>query len=79
MQQHSYILEKRLIFRAQHGTPVAQTLADLQAAANQLPHTAYAREAQPLTEILSKVLRAIGKNDRNSLFFGFPLHCFRTL
>ncbi len=40
MQQQSYILEKLLILHAEHGTPTAQTLADLQAAAEQLPKSA---------------------------------------
>jgi transposase len=55
MQQQSYILEKLLIFHTEHGTATTQTLADLQAAAEQLPKSAYAREAQPLTEILRKL------------------------
>jgi len=55
MQQQSYILEKLLIFHTEHATATTQTLADLQAAAEQLPKSAYAREAQPLTEILRKL------------------------
>jgi transposase len=55
MQQQSYILEKLLIFHTEHGTPVAQILADLQTAAGQLPKSAYAREAQPLADILRKL------------------------
>lgn len=55
MQQQSYVLQKLLIFHTEHGTPLPQTLADLQAAAEQLPRSAYAREAQPLTEILHKL------------------------
>jgi len=55
MQQQSYILEKLLSFHTEHGTPTAQTLADLQAAAGQLPKSAYAREAQPLSDRLRKL------------------------
>ena len=55
MQQQSYILEKLLIFHTEHGTPMAQTLADLQAAAEQLPKGAYAREAQPLVKVLREL------------------------
>jgi hypothetical protein len=52
IKQQSYILEKLLIFHTEHGTPMEQTLADLQAAAEQLPKGAYAREAQPLEKVL---------------------------
>ena len=55
MQQQSYLLEKLLIFHTEHGTPMPQTLADLKAAADQLPKSAYATEAKPLVEILDKL------------------------
>jgi transposase len=55
MQQPSYILEKLLKFHAEHGTPTAQALADLQAAADQLPKSAHASEALPLAELLRKL------------------------
>jgi len=55
MQQSSYILEKLLNFHAEHRTATQQTLADLKAAADQLPKSAYAGEALPLAELLRKL------------------------
>ena len=55
MQQRSYILDKLNAFQRTHGTPMATHLADLQAAIEQLPRAAYAREAEPLAEELRKI------------------------
>jgi len=51
-QQRHYILDKLLAFHREHDTPMDQVLRDLQAATDQLPHSAYAAEAQPLAERL---------------------------
>lgn len=48
VQQRGYLLDKLLAFHRAHGTPMAETLADLQAAIEQLPRAAYAAEAEPL-------------------------------
>ncbi len=48
------ILDKLLAFHHQHGTPVNQILADLQAAIAQLPRREYAAEAAPLSERLRR-------------------------
>ena len=55
IQQRSYILHKLLAFHTDHGTPMRQTLADVQAAIDQLPKSAYHSEAQPLAEELHKI------------------------
>jgi transposase len=55
IQQRSYIVHKLLGFHSDHGTPLRQTLADVQAAIDQLPKSAYASEAQPLAEELRKI------------------------
>ena len=55
MQQRSYILDKLNAFHRDHATPMAQTLADLQAAIGQRPPGAYPREAQPLVEELQRI------------------------
>ncbi len=55
IQQRSYLLEKLLAFHTTHATPMAQTLADVQAAIDQLPKSAYADEARPLVEELDKI------------------------
>lgn len=49
-----YILDKLLEFHHQHGTPVLQTLADLQAAIGQIPRREYHAEAVPLRERLQR-------------------------
>jgi transposase len=55
IQQRSYILDKLNAFHRAHDTPVCQTLADLQAAVEQLPKDAYPHEAQPLAEELRRI------------------------
>jgi transposase len=55
MQQRSYVLEKLLAFHTEHSTAMTQTLADVQAAIEQLPKSAYAAEAEPLAEELRKI------------------------
>jgi hypothetical protein len=55
VQQRSYLLDKLLVFHRAHETPMAQTLADLQAAIEQLPKTAYPAEAEPLREQYPKI------------------------
>jgi len=55
MQQQSYILAKLNAFHRDHQTALAQHLRDLQAAIEQLPPAAYAREAQPLAEELQRI------------------------
>jgi transposase len=51
-QQRSYILDKLLAFHRTHDTPWPQVLADLQAATDQLPRSAFAREAEPFAQRL---------------------------
>jgi transposase len=55
VQQRSYLLDKLLAFHREHQTGMAQTLADLEAAIEQLPKTAYAAEAGPLIEQHRKI------------------------
>lgn len=55
IQQRSYILDKLNAFHRDHETPPPVWLADLQAAIEQLPREAYAREAKPLAEELEKI------------------------
>jgi transposase len=55
VQQRSYVLDKLIAFHRDHETPIAQTLADLQAAIDQLPKNAYATEAQPLADELQRI------------------------
>jgi transposase len=55
IQQRSYILDKLNAFHRDHETPIAAHLGDLQAAIEQLPKEAYAREAQPLAEELRRI------------------------
>ena len=55
IQQQSYLLDKLNAFHRAHDTPWATTLADLQAAIEQLPREAYAHEAQPLHEVWQKL------------------------
>lgn len=59
-QERHYILHKLIEFHREHDTPMSQTLADLDAAATQLPRSAYAAEAQPLHERLQEVLHKKG-------------------
>jgi transposase len=55
IQQRSYILDKLHGFHRTHETPMPQTLADLQAAVDQLPRSAYETEAVPLAEELKRI------------------------
>lgn len=55
IKERSYILEKLTVFHREHETSMAQTMADLQAAVEQLPKTAYTAEAEPLVEELQKI------------------------
>ena len=50
LQQRSYIVDKLNAFHAEHATPVADILVDLQKAIEQIPVKEHAAEAQPLTE-----------------------------
>jgi len=59
-QEHHYIIHKLLEFHRAHDTPLSQTLADLDAATQQLPRAAYATEAQPLHARLKEVQRRKG-------------------
>jgi hypothetical protein len=55
LQHRSYILDKLNAFHRDHETPLAQALADLQAAIEHLPRSAYAEEAKPLAEELQRI------------------------
>ncbi len=55
IQQRAYVLQKLLAFHLAHGTAMSQTLADVQAAIEQLPQQAYPTEASPLAEELQRL------------------------
>jgi transposase len=57
-RQRDYILEKLLAFHREHQTPPGKLLGDLQASIEQLPRSAYAEEAAPLTVQLQQVRAA---------------------
>jgi transposase len=59
-QERHYILHKVMEFHRLHNTPTSAVLADLDAASQQLPRSAYAAEAQPLHERLEEVLHRKG-------------------
>jgi transposase len=61
-----YILDKLIAFHEEHGSAAAALLRDLEAAAAQLPVTAYAAEAAPLRERL-KALRSGRAGDPQEL------------
>jgi len=52
IQQRSYIVDKLNAFHAEHETPLADVLADLQRAIEQIPVKEHAAEAKPLWEQL---------------------------
>lgn len=54
-QERHYILHKLLEFHRSSDTPMSQVLADLDAATGQLPRSAHAAEARPLSERLEEV------------------------
>ena len=53
-----YVLHKLLEFHRDRGSPMTAILADLRAAAEQLPKSAHAGEAQPISEIQAKAARS---------------------
>lgn len=55
LQHRSYILDKLNGFYRDHEGTVPQIMADLQAAIEQLPRSAYAEEAKPLAEELQRI------------------------
>jgi transposase len=55
LQHRSYILDKLNSFYRDHEGTVPQIMADLQAAIEQLPRSAYAEEAKPLAEELQRI------------------------
>jgi transposase len=55
LQERSYVLDKLTAFQRDHDIPMAQALADLEAAVAQLPQTAHADEARPLAEELARI------------------------
>lgn len=59
-QPDHYILHKLMEFHVEHQTPMPQILADMNAAAEQLPRAAHAAEAKPLNDRLKEVLRRKG-------------------
>jgi transposase len=59
-QERHYVLHKLMVFHQHHDTPMSVTLADLDAATQQLPRSAHADEAQPLAERLKEVLHRKG-------------------
>lgn len=54
-RQPDYILDKRLSFHQEHGTPTAQVLADLDAATTQLPTASRVHETVPLAQKLDQI------------------------
>jgi transposase len=55
IQERHYVLHKLMEFHRAHDTTMSQTLADWQAAIDQLPKSAYAAEAKPLAEELERI------------------------
>jgi transposase len=55
IRERHYILDKLLRFHGEHGTPVAQVLADLGRACERLPTETHAEEARPLAEELRRM------------------------
>jgi transposase len=55
IKQRSYILQKLMDFHREHGTPMDQTLADLQAVIEQLPKKEHKAEANPLIKELETI------------------------
>jgi transposase len=60
LQKRGYILDKLNAFHAEHDTPVAEILADLQSAIAQIPVKEHAAEAKPLDEQLRDLNRKKG-------------------
>ena len=54
----SYVLDKLLKFHQEHGTPVAEILRDLRAAAEQIPPPDRAAEAKPLQQACRQARRS---------------------
>ena len=59
-QGRDYIIEKLIKFQNQHETPLPQVLADLEAAASQIPRDEYPAEAAPLAAAIEKPRRGMG-------------------
>jgi hypothetical protein len=57
-QHRSFVLRKLIDFHREHGAAMAQVMADLDAAAGQLPRDQHRAEAGPLVEALSQARRA---------------------
>lgn len=53
-----YVLDKLLAFHHEHGTPPYEILRDLQEAAQQIPRSEYATEAEPLRRAASRASRS---------------------
>jgi hypothetical protein len=57
-QPRSFVLRKLIDFHREHGTAMVQVMADLDAAAGQVPRDQHQSEAEPLVELLSQARRA---------------------
>jgi transposase len=57
-QHRSFVLHKLTEFHREHATAMAQVMADLDAAAGQVPRDQYRAEAEPLVAALSQARRA---------------------
>ena len=55
MHVRHYVLDKLIGWQREHDTPMAQSLRQLQAAADQLPRQSYAAEAKPLLAELERI------------------------
>jgi transposase len=59
-QRRDFIIEKMIKFQNEHETPLPRALADLEAAAAQLPRDEYPAEAAPLAAALERPRRGMG-------------------
>jgi transposase len=57
-QHRSFVLHKLTEFHREHGTAMAQVMADLDVAAGQIPRDEHRAEAEPLVTVLSQARRA---------------------
>jgi transposase len=57
-QHRSFVLRKLIDFHREHATAMAQVMADLDAAAGQVPRDQHRSEAEPLVALMSQASRA---------------------
>ena len=57
-QHRSFVLQKLIEFHREHATAMVQVMADLDAAAGQVPRDQHRSEAEPLVALMSQARRA---------------------